>query len=226
MNFKLNINQALNYFKANKTLVIIIYFYFLALAVINTMVTWSLIPGETTATFFAFLMEIFQMVGAIILLRHIFTENENKTGVGTMIWDALCEAPLFVFYNIVVGLYFVFGLIFLIVPGFYLMARYYFAPYLCVVEDLLSKNSDDNDKSYMSWSKELTNDKVWMVLAYIIIFNIIPMGLFAPLAWIELGSYEKFVQIGICPFETIAIIFGELVLIHFFKDLLLSPCRD
>jgi hypothetical protein len=214
LNFQNNVQRAVNFIKENKKPVIFLYIYFLILALFNTVITWSLVPGDTITTLFAFLMELVQMIGAVYLLREVFFTKEDS--VMRKIWQAICDTPLFLFYNIVVGLHLLFGLILLVIPGFYFLSKVYFAPYLSIVGDQFA----EHDKSYVEWSKELTKNNIAVVLFYIIVFNFLPMLLFAPLAWVKLGSIEKLVQLGICPLETALIIFGEVVFIHFFKDIL------
>lgn len=223
--FKLCFDQAITYIKTNPIFVLTIYFYLLVVSFVNTFVSQSLTPGETTATFFAFLMELLTILAGVTLLRHIFLiGKKSDVGFFSVVWQGVCEAPLFVFYNIVVGLYFLFGLILIIIPGFYFLSQFYFAPYLCAVDDLI----DQRDESgYMDRSKRLTANRLVLVLFFILLFNFLPMGLFAPLAWIEVVGYEQMIKFGVLPLETGMILFAELIFIYFFKGLLkTSPSQD
>lgn len=208
------LDNSLIYLKENKTTVIYVYLYFLVLSLINTKVTTILEPGENLALLFAFLIELVQMIGSVLIIREFFYDRDKA--LLSKFWQAICDAPLFLFYNFVVALNLLMGLVLFVLPAFYFTPRVYFAPYISIVAGTIS----DDDRSYVEWSKEITKNKLRIVLLFIILFHFLPLGIFAPFSWLELGQYEDFVRYGICPVETFLSLFAELIFIQFFKDLI------
>lgn len=108
--------------------------------------------------------QIANMIGAIAILL-LLLGSKGRT-VGAIIAAALAILPFYFLASLISNLIILVGILFLIVPGLYLLAR------LCLTGPVVVAEEQRNPLTAMSRSWDLTRDKGWAVLGLILIVAI------------------------------------------------------
>ena len=103
------------------------------------------------------LLTLYSYALAILLIDDIFKEKSRS--VSNYFYQALYFFPKIIGIGLITGILVVFGLLLFILPGFYLLARLMFAPYIGLMEN--RPILDSVKKAY-----EITEGKGWKLLGY------------------------------------------------------------
>ena len=167
--FKFTNNLFSNHF--TKFLVIVFPVYIIIFLVYSLM---SPIPGNefgTTNTSFASyflelvtnLLTLYSVILSILLIDDIC--KERKRSITNYFYLGAYLYIKILLINLISGIAMVFGLLALIIPGLYVSARLFFASYLAIIFDEGIINS-------LKKSIEITEDKGWKVLGYVLAVTI------------------------------------------------------
>ena len=135
-------------------------------------------PSSTNIAqqFLSNLLTLYSYALVILLIDDIYKEKSRS--VSNYFYQALYFFPKMFGIGIITGILVLFGFLLFILPGFYLLARLMFSPYIGLMEN--RPILDSVKKSF-----EITKDKGWKLFGYIaaIIFPIIII-LIIILSWI------------------------------------------
>ena len=131
----------------------------------------SSIPGNEfgTTTAFSFLelitnlLSLYAVILSILLIDDIC--KERKRSITNYFYLGAYLYIKILLINLISGIAIVFGILALIIPGLYVSARLFFASYLAIIFDEGIINS-------LKKSIEITEDKGWKVLGYVIAVTI------------------------------------------------------
>ena len=125
-------------------------------------------PSSTNIAqqFLSNLLTLYSYSLAILLIDDIFKEKSRS--VSNYFYQALYFFPKIIGIGLITGILVVFGFLLFILPGFYLLARLMFAPYIGLMEN--RPILDSVKKAY-----EITEGKGWKLIGYVVavIFPII-----------------------------------------------------
>tara|TARA_Y100001949_G_scaffold64737_1_gene54764 strand:- start:137 stop:829 length:693 start_codon:yes stop_codon:yes gene_type:complete len=155
--------------------------------------------------FLSNILTLYSYALVILLIDDIFKERSRS--VSNYFYQALYFFPKMFGIGIIIGILFMFGFLLFILPGFYLLARLMFSPYIGLMENI--PILDSVKKSF-----KITKDKGWNLLGYIaaIIFPIIiilivilagftvlllPGNLHVFMAFSFFGSFLTFIYLAI-----------------------------
>ena len=164
--FKFTNNLFSNHF--TKFLVIVFPVYVIIILVFLLM---SSIPGNEfgTTTAFSFLelvtnlLTLYSVILSILLIDDIC--KERKRSITNYFYLSAYLYIKILLINLISGIAIVFGILALIIPGLYVSARLFFASYLAIIFDEGIINS-------LKKSIEITEDKGWKVLGYVLAVTI------------------------------------------------------
>ena len=164
--FKFTNNLFSNHF--TKFLVIVFPVYVIIFLVFLLM---SSIPGNEfgTTTAFSFLelvtnlLTLYSVILSILLIDDIC--KERKRSITNYFYLGAYLYIKILLINLISGIAIMFGLLALIIPGLYVSARLFFASYLAIIFDEGIINS-------LKKSIEITEDKGWRVLGYVLAVTI------------------------------------------------------
>ena len=131
----------------------------------------SSIPGNEfgTTTAFSFLelvtnlLTLYSVILSILLIDDIC--KERKRSITNYFYLSAYLYIKILLINLISGIAIVFGILALIIPGLYVSARLFFASYLAIIFDEGIINS-------LKKSIEITEDKGWKVLGYVLAVTI------------------------------------------------------
>ena len=164
--FKFTNNLFSNHF--TKFIVIVFPVYVIIFLVFLLM---SSIPGNEfgTTTAFSFLelvtnlLTLYSVILSILLIDDIC--KERKRSITNYFYLSAYLYIKILLINLISGIAIVFGILALIIPGLYVSARLFFASYLAIIFDEGIINS-------LKKSIEITEDKGWKVLGYVLAVTI------------------------------------------------------
>ena len=159
-----------NLFSNNFTKFLVIVFPVYAI-IFLVFLLMSSIPGNEfgTTTAFSFLelvtnlLTLYSVILSILLIDDIC--KERKRSITNYFYLGAYLYIKILLINLISGIAMVFGLLALIIPGLYVSARLFFASYLAIIFDEGIINS-------LKKSIEITEDKGWKVLGYVLAVTI------------------------------------------------------